>query len=381
MTALELTKELVAFESPSHVSNEQISRFLESRLKQLDFDVEVTSYQDPAGVEKWNVLARIGPEASSNPGLAYFCHSDVVPADTWSGPGEAFQATEHDDKLFGRGSCDMKGSAACMLTALSSVDRNKLTAPFYFGCTADEEVSYRGAMQMVANSTMFRQLVSEQPRVLIGEPTRLRVVYAHKGICTLRIVSTGRAAHSSTRDGINANLAMIPFLQKVKDLYDEIETDTNWQNDEFDPPTLSLNIGINDRNKALNVTAEKSECVLFYRPLPNIDDGLLIDRLRDAASENGLKFSDPKRVSSVYTDPNNAFVKEATELAGEERPQTVSYGTDAGAMQELKDIIVCGPGDIAQAHTTDEWISLDQLDRGTQLYEKFLRQWCMDGGV
>lgn len=378
MDALQLTKELVAFESPSHVSNAAVSDFIAHQLVDLGFSVELTKYRDHAGVEKVNVLGHIGPdfEESGQPGLAYFCHSDVVPADDWSGPGEAFSATEQDGKLYGRGSCDMKGSAACMLAAIAAIDPEKLTAPLYFGCTADEELTYAGARNLVAKSHFYRELVAGQPRVLIGEPTELEVVYAHKGVCKLKITSHGVAAHSSTRDGVNANLAMIPFLQVVKDIRDETESSAAWQNTEFDPPVMSLNIGINDHTKAVNVTPARSVCTIFYRPLPDVDDTPLIERMRDAANEADLEFAKPERCDAVYTLPNDDFVVDALKLSGNAKAATVSYGTDAGVMTELARKVICGPGSIAQAHTVDEWIALDQLSRGTDLYKTFVEAWC-----
>lgn len=377
MDALAMTKKLVAFESPSHVSNVDVSHFVTEQLRRLGFDVESLSYRDHAGVEKVNVLGRAGPESAGQPGLAYFCHSDVVPADVWTGPGGPYTPTEQNAKLYGRGSCDMKGSAACMLSALARIDLTDLSAPVYFVCTADEELSYAGAKQVVARSKLYRAMVAEQPRVLIGEPTELQVVHAHKGICKLRITSQGQAAHSSTRDGLNANLAMIPFLQALKEIYDETEADPQWQNAEFDPPTMSWNIGINDHTKAINVKPARSVCTVFYRPLPGIDDSSLIARVREAAEAHGLNFAKPDRCDAMYTDPHDEFVREALALSSQPNAATVAYGTDAGVMPELLRKIVCGPGSIAQAHTEDEWIALAQLEKGTKLYQSFVQTWCV----
>ena len=371
MDALQLTKDLVAFKSPSHVSNAEVSEFIIDRLRELGgFVIERCKYKDAAGVEKVNVLGHAGPrfEDCGQTGLAYFCHSDVVPATKWTGPGEAYTATEHDGKLYGRGSSDMKGSAACMLSAISQIDTNNLAAPLFFVCTADEERSYLGAKQIVSESTLYREMLVGQPRVLIGEPTELQVVYAHKGICKLKVVSRGRAAHSSTRDGLNANLAMIPFLQTLKQIYDETEKSTEWQNSEFDPPVLSMNIGINDHTKAINVTPAQSVCTIFYRPLPDVDDHPLLERIRTAAENANLEFAEPERCDAVYTAPDDELVHDALRLSGNTTARTVSYGTDAGEFKALNHKIVCGPGAIAQAHTEDEWIALDQLSAGCDLY-------------
>ena len=377
MDALQLTKELVSFASPSRDSNVEVSQFIVNQLRQRSFDVEVTAYTDGAGVEKNNVVARKGPTGTHAPGLAYFCHSDVVPADSWSGPGEAFKATEQDDRLYGRGSCDMKGSAACMLAAIDRLGDAQLTEPFYFVCTADEEVAYAGARQLVSSSPLYREMVDRQTRALIGEPTLLEVVYAHKGICTLRVISHGEAAHSSTRDGLNANLAMIPFLQEAKAIHDETESQSRWQNDEFDPPTISWNIGINDHTAAYNVKPAKSACTIFFRPLPGVDDQPLIQRTRQAAERHGLEFNVQSRCEAVYTPNDVPFVREALEVAERSAPRTVSYGTDGGELTELQNKIVCGPGSILQAHTADEWIAFEQLEKGTDLFERFVRRWCV----
>ena len=379
MNALQLTKQLVAFVSPSHVSNVEVSNFIADRLRILGFDLEMVEYQDDRGVSKLNVVGRKGPNNDNNdqPGLAYFCHSDVVPAETWTGPGEAFVATEHEGRLYGRGSCDMKGSAACMMTAVERLQDETLQAPLYFVCNADEEVSYGGAKQLVAKSQIYRDMVQRQTRALIGEPTELSVVNGHKGICKLVIVSHGEAAHSATRAGRNANVEMIPFLQDLKAIYDVTENDTNWQNADFDPPTLSLNIGLNDHNHAINVKSAQSICTVFFRPLPNVDDSPLIERISQAAVQHGLEFTMPSRCDAVWTSVDNSFVRESLEIAAEDTAKTVCYGTDGGELTELENKIVCGPGSIEQAHKSDEWIDLKQLDAGTDLYEKFVRRWCL----
>ena len=380
MDVTALTKKLVSFESPSHASNAEVSDFVASQLRQIGFDVELTSYHDHAGIEKVNVVGRAGPATATTPGrsgLAYFCHSDVVPAENWTGPGGPFAPVEQDAKLFGRGSCDMKGSAACMLTALEPLNLSELNAPLYFACTADEEVAYAGARRLTADSAFYREMVAVQPYVLIGEPTQLQVIHAHKGICKLKVTSLGQAAHSSTQDGLNANLAMIPFLQSLKQIYEETESDVAWHNAEFDPPTMSWNIGINDHTLAINVKPAQSVCTIFYRPLPGVDDGPLIDRVRAAAQIHGLEFAEPQRCEAMYTHPTDELVQSALAITGQAQAGTVAYGTDGGVLPELNRKIVCGPGSIAQAHTTDEWIELDQLKQGTELYQTFVKSWCI----
>ena len=374
MNALEYTKQLVAFESTSVLSNVAIVDHIENRLKELDFVTERIEYHDPAGVLKVNV---IGKKGSGIGGMAYFGHTDVVPAIPWftdeHGP---FTPTVKGDRLYGRGSCDMKGSVACMLAAAEQFSTSDLKKPIYITCTADEEIGYGGAAQVARRSELFQEMVSGDSHGIIGEPTRLQVVYGHKGTYGFYATSRGRAAHSSTREGINANLAMIPFLVEMKNIHDATESDPTWHNDEFDPPSISWNIGINDHTKAINITPPQSVCTVYFRPMPGQDAESLIERAREKAAECGVDFEVRGMAPPLYVDPQSDFVLEMLELTGRDTPQTVAYGTDGAMFTALKHLVVFGPGDIAQAHTHDEWVSLEQLDRGTEVVAKLVRHWC-----
>lgn len=374
MTALDYARELVAFDSVSLSSNVEVTDYVQRTLDRLGFETERLEYTDAHGVRKASVA---GKKGRGTGGMAYFGHTDVVPADDWKftehGP---FQPTVREDRLYGRGSCDMKGSVACALAAAERIAASDLARPLYIVCTADEEVGYLGARQVAAESRLFAEMVAHGTRGVIGEPTRLEVVYAHKGVCGLLAVSRGRAAHSSTREGLNANLAMIPYLVEMKAIHDETEADPAWQHPEFDPPTVCWNIGINDHTRAVNITPPQSVCTVYFRPMPGQDPQQLIDRAQRKAAECGLEFTVRINARPLYVDPGSPFVREALELAGRLRPATVAYGTDGAMFGALKNLLVCGPGDIAQAHTHDEWIALDQLDRGTALYERMIRRWC-----
>jgi acetylornithine deacetylase len=312
--------------------------------------------------------------------MAYFGHTDVVPASPWfcnqHGP---FEPTIKDGKLFGRGSCDMKGSIACMLAAVERIRVADLRHPIYVTCTADEEIGYGGARSVAQNSALFREMVAGDAKGIIGEPTHLEVVYAHKGTFGFSATSIGKASHSSTREGLNANLAMIPFLVEMKAIHDETLVDPAWQHPEFDPPIISWNIGINDHTHACNITAPQSICTVYFRPMPGQDPQKLLDRARRAAERCGLQFEFRSGAMPLYMDPKSDFIQELLKLAERSRPKTVAYGTDGAMFRDLKKMAVLGPGDIAQAHTWDEWIELDQLARGTALYERLIRHWCLGG--
>ncbi len=377
MTALEYTQDLVAFPTVSNVSNASICDYLERVLERLGFGTERIEYRDAAGVRKFNVL---GKKGSGNGGMAYFGHTDTVPADSWftsdHGP---FEPMVVGDRLYGRGSCDMKGSIGSILAAAERTENARLRAPLYLAFTADEEVGYCGATEVARRSELFGEMVKGGAHGIVGEPTLLKVVHAHKGTYGFRVTSHGRAAHSSTNEGINANLAMIPFLNEMKRIHDETLADPAWRHTSFDPPGISWNIGINDHTRAMNMTAATSVCTVYFRPAPGHDATSLIERSRNLAHGLGLDFEMLWTGQPLYVDPAGDFVREVLALSGCEEAQTVCYGTDGAVLTELEDLLVLGPGDIAQAHTHDEWVLLEQIEKGSRLYETLIRHWCTDG--
>ncbi len=370
---LDYARELIALPSPSRQPNLHVAGKMKEWLSELGFQIEEIGYTDPHGIPKLNLVARRG-EGSG--GMAYFGHNDCVPVENWTGPGGPFAPVVENGRLYGRGSCDMKGSLAAMLEAARRTQHEPSRHPLYYVCTADEEVGYLGAQEVAARSELYRELVQGDAWTVIGEATGLQVVHAHKGGIGFRAVAHGVAAHSSTRNGKNANLIMIPFLTELKAIYDEAEQDEKWHDAEFDPPTLCINIGINDGNTAVNITAPQSVCTIYMRPMPGIDVTPLVDRITEAASRHGLELQKMFDGPAVRTDPRSPIVQDVLQLVGQAESHTVCYGTDACAFQDIESLVIFGPGDIAQAHTDDEWISLEQLQQGADYYTQLVRRWC-----
>lgn len=373
-----LLRECVAFPSVSNVSNVDVSDWVRDRLEQIGCETEYLTYKDSNGVTKAAVAARCGP--TTGRGAAYFCHSDVVSADAWDFAGSGpWSLCQTEDRVYGRGSCDMKGSLCCMLAALEQVSPKKLQAPVFFICTPDEEIGMQGARHVAAESSVYREIAAGGHRGIVGEPTSLRVVHAHKGGVALRITSKGRAAHSSTCEGVNANMAMIPFLNDLHALCLETTESPEWQDARYDPPGISMNIGINDFSPTLNITPPQSVCTVYFRPMPQQNADLLIERINRSAAAQGLDCRLLFRSEPVFTSPDSEFVRELLEVTDEETSNTVAYGTDGGQFREVRDLAVLGPGDIRQAHTSDEWISVAQLSKGAALYRELIRRWCECG--
>ena len=392
---------LIEFPSISSTSNRPISDTLSSLLRDLGFEVEQTTYVDDRGTEKVNLVACRAPsndhDCDHGGGLAYFSHTDVVPVPTWSGPTKdpeqiidsvkasvksdaAFDPVLvndriYGDRIYGRGACDMKGSIATMITAAQSISADEQTKPLWIVCTADEEVGFDGAKQIVKHSAAYRDIVSAQPVAIIGEPTELNVVHAHKGITGFEVTSQGRAAHSSTDDGINANEALMPILNLVDEINQTTRQDQAYQDPRFDPPHLSWNYGIHNSQSAINITTQTASVWVTLRTMPGVDGQDLIDQVQQKAVEMNLDFKLYEGGSPVWIDADQPFIAELCEMT-QTVPRVVCYGTDGGEFSELDRRVVLGPGSIAQAHTSDEWISLDQLRLGTDLYADLIRRYC-----
>jgi acetylornithine deacetylase len=383
--ATDLLKRLISFRSISSAGNRAISDHLSELLHNDGFVVEQTTYVDEKGIEKVNVVACRDPHAGGTTddtvqsgGLAYFAHTDVVPVPTWTGPGEdasAFDAVLIDDRVYGRGACDMKGSISAMLTAATTISVNEQKRPLWIVCTADEEVGFEGARHVVKNATAYRDIVAAQPVSIIGEPTELGVVHAHKGITGFEVTSHGRSAHSSTDEGVNANEALMPVLQLVDQINQITRRDPAYQDSRFNPPHLSWNYGIRNAESAINITTQQASVWVSFRTMPGIDGEDLIARVEAKSQELKLEFKRYDGGAPVWVDADEPFIADLCRMTGGP-PAVACYGTDGGEFAELKHRAVLGPGGIGQAHTSDEWISLDQLGRGAQLYADLIRRYC-----
>lgn len=374
MNAIELTKTLIGYNTVSPNSNVEVMDFLTKTLESVGCEVERVEYNDPAGVLKVNLIGRKGPNNGQR-GLALLGHIDTVPAIGWS--DNPFEARIVDGKMYGRGSCDMKGSVACMIETASRFKADDFNAPLYVVITADEEVGYFGATAVAEKSDMFNDQYGFPQYGVVGEPTELKAVYAHKGAVRFSVTAYGRAAHSSTGEGDNANLKLIPFLSEMREIHEELMSDQKYYNAEFTPPYTDWNITISDGECTANITSPKSVCNINYRPMPGDDIQYWIDRGRESAEKYGLEFDLFINAGPVRTPPDAEIIKAAVEITGDTRPHTVAYGTDAAEFANHMETVIIGPGSILQAHTVDEWMALDQFEKGTDIFSQFVDRFCV----
>jgi acetylornithine deacetylase len=366
---VELTQALIAMPSPSQQSNQAIAAYLATLLKECGFDVEELSFMD-GDQRKVSLVARKG---SGEGGIGLFSHSDTVPGDAegW----EPFTPTIQEQRMFGRGASDMKGAVAASIIAAAPYTPDQLRRPITVVITADEEIGYGGAKQVIAES---KSLAGNWPTYgVVAEPTRMRPVYAHKGGMRMRVTAHGRAAHTSTDKGISANFLIAPFLAEMAELNTLVKRERRFQNSEFDPPTNGFNMVINDGNSAANVTAAKTVVTVGFRPMPNDHREEVIERMIASAKKHNLEF-DWYLHEPFYVERNSPLIQAALAATGLPAAETVPFGTEAAVFKELMQLVILGPGDIAQAHTKGEWIALAQLHTAVDVYRKLIDHFCVN---
>lgn len=366
---LALTKELVAIRSVSRWSNAKISDYIEDWLKSKGFDeIERLEYTDENDELKVNLIAKKGEGTG---GLAFLSHSDTVPGmeESW----DAFDPVVKDGRLYGRGSCDMKGPLAATMIAAAEVDAERLQKPVYIVVTADEELGLFGAEYVVEHSKLLAD--SKPDYGVVAEPTRLIPVYGHKGFGLVKVVAHGKAAHTSSGEGNPASFLLAPFLAEMAVLNKEFQTDTSFMNQEFHPPTNGFNMIFED-DGAANITAATASCTLTFRAMPDARCEEIIDIITDKAT--GYGFEVQSRFSqAVYTDTDSALVKAACQATDNFHPETVPYGTDGFHFRSLMKLVILGPGDIAVAHTVGESVAVAQLEEAVDIYKHMIATLCI----
>jgi acetylornithine deacetylase len=369
LDVVNLTKELVAINSVSKQSNAPVADALEPVMRRCGFEVERLEHRDANGERKVNL---VGLKGSGTDGLGFFSHVDTVPGTGWD--RDPWTPAVEGDRLIGLGSCDMKGPLAATLVAAATVDASRLRRPILLVATADEETSCQGAREVLARSALFRAATPRHG--VIAEPTGLAPVYAHKGAALVYVTAHGVAAHTSTDRGVSANFLIAPFLAEMAELAARLKTDSTYHRPEFDPPTLGFNMTLDDGGCKQNVTAPKTACTLCMRPMPNDRSADVVAEITERALHYGLEVStDVFPAFSVA--PDAAIVRAALAATGAAGARTVPFGSEATFYQEALELVVLGPGDVAQAHTNGEWIALSQLHDAVGVYTRMIETLCI----
>ncbi len=369
MDPVQLTREFVSFNSTSYLSNVDCSNAMAERMRDAGLAVERIPYTDPNGVPKLNL---VGKKGNGTGGLALMGHNDVVPAEGWA--WDPFEVVEKGSRIYGRGVADMKGSVACMIATASRFSTDELKHPIYVVVTGDEEINCGGADVVAQKSEVLKE--SDVRYGIIGEPTLLDVVHAHKGSVKISVRATGKATHSSMGTGINANHILIPFLNDMLAIDRELKTNEKYLNHAFTPPHATLNTVIHGGEQASNITTSESGATLNMRPMPGQDFAPLLDKIRALAKEREVHVDIYDGLAPLHTPVESRIVQEALSVTNKSEPKTVAYGTDGMIFGKTMELVVLGPGNIQQAHTIDEWIEIEQLHQAVDTFSEMVRRFC-----
>jgi acetylornithine deacetylase len=375
MTPQQTLAELVRIDSVSSRSNAEIVDYLERRCEALKLKTKRFAYRDEHNIEKINLIALAGAEFSqtTNVELALVGHTDTVPYDpNWS---EATNLTERNGKLYGRGSCDTKGFIAAALSAVETLDRQRLNKPLALIFTADEEIGLRGAKHL-AQLKPLRIRYS-----IVGEPTSLQPIRAGKGYSLAEVVVKGREAHSAYPAlGASAVFRAARLINRLESIAEQLKEDHHAA---FDPPYTTLNVGVIHGGSAKNVLAGECRFTLEWRPIPTQPSDHLLHLFNLAISEE--KRSDPDFVCEVdagradsgfETAPESPLIRLLERESGLSSG-TVAFGTEGAQMQALgSDPVVIGPGDIREAHRTGEFVPVRELEQCTEILQHAVEQLC-----
>lgn len=375
----EMLARFVSFDTVSSKSNLPLAHFVRDVL--AEHGVGATLVPDETG-EKANLYATIGPQAEG--GVVLSGHLDVVPVEGQPWTTDPFTLTERDGRLHGRGTADMKSFSAIALALVPEMLRKDLKRPIHLALSHDEEVGCVGAPAMIRH---MREHIAPPAAVIVGEPTELAVVTHQKATFSMRTEVTGRPVHSSQVDrGVSAvaiGARCVAFLDDIlRENMAKPRTDLP-----FDPPFTTVHTGMISGGTAHNIVARHCAFVTDVRALPDEDPRAIMERYRRFVAERlepGMKAIDPETgvdirvradVPGLSPQEDTRAEELCRRLTGDNGVHGVSYGTEAGQFHRDGggwSVVVCGPGSIDQAHQPDEFITIDQFEKGVAFARRLI---------
>lgn len=367
---------LIAFDTVSRNSNLELIDWARQHLEAQGATIRLDWSADR---RKANMLASFGEGPG---GLVLSGHTDVVPVDGQAWASDPFKASVRDDKLFGRGACDMKGFVGVVLGHAEDYAKACSREPIHVALTYDEELGCLGIPHLIA--AMRRWDV--KPRgCVVGEPTSMRPVAAHKGGFVYRCKVTGKAAHSSlTPSAVNAvhyAARIVSFIQAIADR----EERQGLRAQGFDVPHTTISVNLFKGGTAGNIVPEAAEFSFEFRYVPGFDPEALIAeitgfaerellaRMRAVDPRSAIAFERVNAIPALDTKETDAIFRRVRDLAPDKSVGKVSYGTEASFFQEGGvPAMVCGPGSIVEAHKPDEFVSLEQLALCDRFIERLI---------
>jgi acetylornithine deacetylase len=366
-TSAEMLARLVAFDTTSRNSNLGLIDAVRAYLDAYGVPYRLSANDDGS---KANIHAIIGPPVAG--GLALAGHVDTVPVDGQNWQSDPFTLRRADGRLYGRGSADMKGFVACALSAVPRLRDRNLVRPMHLLITYDEETTCAGARRLVAD---LADSGLRPEFCIVGEPTSMRPVIAHKGKLDVRVEVRGHAGHSSEpARGVNAVHAVAEAIAWIAADGRRLAEQGPFE-DGFEPPYTTVHVGTVSGGTILNIIPAEARFMMEWRTIPADDAHAELARLRAHVAEHiepamkrvdpstGFEFFVNAELPGLSLDPAHPLVGVVQQVTGANSATKVSYGTEAGIFQREGGVpsIICGPGNIAQAHRPDEFVAEQQL--------------------
>ena len=379
-SALEMLEKLVSFDSVSRNSNLPIINFIQEYLTEHGVESELVYNDDKT---KANLFANVGPKEPG--GTILSGHTDVVPVDGQNWNTDPFKIVEKDGKIYGRGTCDMKGFNAICLALVPDMLQAGLNRPIQLAFSYDEEVGCVGAPSMIRQ---MRQILPTAQSVIVGEPTMMKLVDGHKASIGVDTKVTGFEVHSSLLPtGVSAIMTAAKLINWISRKTEENQKKPPRSEDKmFTPPFTTLHVGKINGGTARNITSKNCDFTLDIRCLPSDDGEALLKEYEDFAEsiqaeiqsvrpESQIVISRQHWVPGLKPENNGEAESLVRKLTGHNSTGKVSYGTEAGQFQEEGySSIICGPGSIEQAHQANEYLDKAQLELGAKFVRSLITE-------
>ena len=380
MTTRQVIDRLIAFDTTSRLSNMELIHWVADYLKSWGIESSLSKGADDS---KANLFATLGPKGDG--GIVLSGHTDVVPVDGQPWDTDPFKVVEKDGKLYGRGTSDMKSFIAIALALVPEFLERGLKRPLHLALTFDEEVGCLGVHHLIED---VKKHGLRPEAAIIGEPTNMEVVDAHKGIAGFRTTFRGVPAHSSmTHIGVSATHSAGRFVAFLDDLFEEYQTRAR-PDLGFVPPYTTIQVGIMNGGTASNIIAQDAMVDWHFRTMPTDDPKAIEAAAREYLDELKAKLAAQHPDTDVVTtvrsnvlplkpDDASPATQLALALTGANDTHQASFATEAGIFQANGlPAVVCGPGDIAQAHQPNEFITLEQVDACTAFLQRLMGRIC-----
>jgi acetylornithine deacetylase len=371
---LDILTRLIAFDTTSRNSNLELIAWVEDFLRQRGIASRRVANADGT---KANLYASIGPDVAG--GVVLSGHTDVVPVDDQPWSSDPWVLSERGGKLYGRGTADMKAFIALVLAHVDAARGAALKRPIVLAFSYDEEIGCLGAPALIAE---LAAQANKPSAVIVGEPTSMKVVSAHKGVRSFIVEVTGREGHSSLPDqGVSAVMEAVKLMSLVADMSEEARALTH---PHFKPPGPTMTIGKVDGGTASNILARRCSFIWDCR-CPEMAQGDAIERrfravaaevdasIKARAPEGGVTITRRSNTPGLTIERDSEAEVLARALTGDNETRAVAYAAEAGLFQRAgMPAIICGPGSIEQAHQPDEWIERTQIEEGAAFMRRLI---------